>query len=263
MAAKWQRLFGRVVLMASVGFGAGCNAVLGPDRVDGNWRVYESAHFSLYVRPGSFAEEHHERLAEVLEDQYAVTVAALNLNYSGRITALLYSSGADARLESNYSGVAYPDTEAMRAVCVPPLDGNLFGLLSHEANHVIQQNALGRPGTAFMNEGLPSAVLSTRFHAFGTEFLYQWTATHASAIPPLVALSDDEKWDGGDTAYKASASFLAYLLGRFGSAPIKQLYQVPSPQFADRVREIYGRTLDDLERDWRDFCAARGGTRRP
>jgi hypothetical protein len=247
----------RVALAIGVWLGSGCNAILGPDNVDANWRIYDSPHFSLYVRPGSFAEQNHVRLTEVLEDQYATTVAALGLNYSGRITAFLYTSAGDARLESDHSGVAYADTEAMRAVSVPPLDGRLYSLLSHEANHVIQQNALGRPGTSFMNEGLPSAVVSTRFHPFGSAFLYQWTASHASSIPPLGMLADDEKWDASDVAYKASASFLAYLIERGGPGPIKQIYQVGSRAFPTRVREVYGRTLEDLEREWRDFCSAR------
>jgi hypothetical protein len=232
--------------------------------MDTNWRAYESAHLSLNVRPGSFADEQHAMLTEVLEDQYAVTIAALKVNYTGRITAFLYTSAGDADLESNFSGVAYPDTESMRAVAAPPLHPNLFSLLSHEMNHVIEQNTLGRPGTYFMNEGLPSAVISTRFNASSISFLWSWTASHASAIPSLDVLTNDEKWGGTDIEYKAAASFLAYLLDRAGPTPVARLYQVTSPQFAKRIQEIYGRTLADLDRDWRVFCADRqSSTERP
>jgi hypothetical protein len=235
----------------------GCSAILGPTTPDDNWRAFESRHFTLLVRPESFAEEQHARLGDVLDDQYDATVATLGLSYAGRITAFLHSSAADAGLESNHSGIAYPDTEALRAVCVPPLDGNLYSLLSHEANHVIQQNGLGRPGTYFMNEGLPSALMSTRYHPYGSEFLWTWTAGRLSSIPALAVLIDDERWGGSDVEYKASASFLAYLIDRGGAEPIRQLYQVRSRDFATRIRELYGRSLDDLDQEWRAFVRAR------
>lgn len=248
---------GAVALIALVTLGTGCDAVLGPTQPDSNWRTYDSARFSLFVRPGSFAEQNAARLAEVLEDQYSVTVASLNLGYTGHISGFLYNSAADADLTSDYSGVGYPETETFRAVCVPPLDGNLFGLLSHEANHVILKNGLGRPGTFFANEGLASTMVSERFHPYGKTFLYAWTNSHASQIPPIAALADDEKWNDypQDVAYKASASFLAYLLETSGAGRLRQLYYVPSPDFARRFQEIYGRSLEEAERAWKDFCA--------
>src|SRR4051812_29129821 len=36
---------------------ASCNHVLGPSRVDANWHVVESKHFSLHARPGTFADQ--------------------------------------------------------------------------------------------------------------------------------------------------------------------------------------------------------------
>jgi hypothetical protein len=240
---------------------AGCETLLGPRTPDANWRVHDGARFSLFVRPGSFAEQSAGRLAEVLEDQYSFTVASLELTYSGRVSAFLYNSASDAGLMSDHAGVGYPDNETFRAVCVPPLDGNLFGLLSHEANHVIQQAALGRPGTSFVSEGLASAVLSERFHQYGRTFLYAWTNSHATQIPGLAALADDDRWSGfeQDMAYKASASFLAYLLETSGSARFRQLYYVGSADFERRFREIYGRPLDEAERAWKEFCAGRPG----
>ena len=235
----------------------GCNAVMGPSKPDDNWRSHDSVHFSLFVRPDSFAEANQARLAEVLDDQYTTTAARLGITYAGRISAFLYTSAADAALACNRCGMGYPDTEALRATCQAPLDGNLFYLLSHEANHVIQRNAMGRPGTYLMNDGLASAVMSTRFHGHGNEFFWVWTAKYASAIPALSVLIDDSKWGGSDAEYNASASFLAYLMDRAGPAPIRQLYQVESRDFAQRINTLYGRSLEDRERDWRAFCAAR------
>ncbi len=194
----------------------------------------------------------------MLEDQYDYTTRVLDFRYAGRVSVFLYDSAADADMAADRSGRAYPDTEAARAVCVPPLDGSLFALVSHESNHVIQQNGIGRPGTFFLGEGLPSAVLSERFHPFGKTFLYGWTAANDERIPPLSRLVDDDRWDDYDTqtTYNASASFLAYLLETGGPASLKQLQPVNSGDFQRRFQEIYGRSLDDAERAWRAFCAS-------
>ncbi|HSW29512.1 MAG TPA: hypothetical protein VLH75_08535 [Longimicrobiales bacterium] len=246
-----------MVALPLLGLSAGCDAILGPAQPDSDWRSHESAHFSLFVRPGSFCEANRVRLAEVLDDQYATTLDRLGITYSGRISAFLHASTADAALGFEYGGLGYPATEALRATCLAPLGGQLFSLLSHEANHVIQWNAMGRPGTYFMSEGLASAVMSTRFHGLGKESFWEWTTSHASAIPPLSTLIDDAKWGGSDLEYRASVSFVAYLIERAGPAPIRQLFQVKSAQFPARLEVLYGRSLEDLERDWRAFCAAR------
>lgn len=253
-----RRRFWIVAIAAALPVLAACDAMYGPTSLDRDWRTFDSAHFTLYVRPGSFAEANQAQIGEILDDQYAFTLAVLGVQYAGRISAFCHTDAGDAALESNYSGVAYPDTEAVRATCTGPLNGNLFALLQHEANHVLQQNTLGRPGTSFMNEGLPSAVLSTRFHSFGKDFLYSWTAAHLASIPPIARLVDDDQWTGNEVAYKSAASFLAYLIDRAGPAPIRALYQTPTVSFAAKVQSLYGLALDELDREWRAFCVAHG-----
>lgn len=235
--------------------------MLGPTQPDSNWQAHESARFTLSVRPASFAEQNVTQIATVLEDQYAVTVAALDFRYAGRVAGFLYNSGADADLESDRSGVGYPDNETFRAVCVPPPGANLFHLLSHEANHVIQIAGLGRPGTSFVTEGLASAVLSERYYPYGKTLRYQWTKSNTGQIPPLGGLTDDDKWHDypEQVAYNASASFLAYLLETAGPTRLKQIYYVPSKDFGRRFQEIYGRSLEDAEQKWKEFCAQQPG----
>jgi len=162
-------------------------------------------------------------------------------------------------MESERAGKAYPETESVRATAGPPLDDNLFSLLSHEVNHVIEQNALGRPGTAFLGEGLASAVISDRFHLRGKTFQHDWSASHDAEIPALSNLTDDDQWDrfNQQMTYAASASFLAYLLEVNGPAKLKQLHPVTSAHCQDRFQQIYGRSLAEAEREWRAFLAAR------
>jgi hypothetical protein len=69
---------------------------------------------------------------------------------------------------------------------------------------------------------------------------------------------NDDKWPDIDAqlSYNASASFLAYALDQGGPDRLKQLQPVPSPEFVARFQQIYGRSLDQAEREWRAFCAA-------
>jgi hypothetical protein len=244
-----------VAVLAAAGYG--CHAILGPSEVDDNWRVIDSPHFAFHVRPGSYAEQNIATLIEVLEDHYAFALSALDIRYAGRISLFLFESAADADEQSERSGTAYPDTEAARAIVSPPLE-TTFGLVTHESNHVILYNGIGPPATSFMNEGLASAVKSERYYPGGKSFLYPWTARNDARIPPLTDLVDDGKWSDTDSqiAYNASASFLVYTLDLGGPDRLKQLQPVRSSEFAARFQQIYGKPLEQAEREWRTFCAS-------
>ena len=243
-----------VLLLAACAVGA-CNQAFGPSRVDANWRIHESARFTLHVRSGSFADENAGAIGEALDHQYGATLAALGAQFDRRVTGFLFNSAADADLESDYSGVAYPETLVFRATCVPPLGDGLHSLLGHEANHVIIMGALGRAGTRMMNEGLASAVLSER-HTSGRGYYYAWTKARRSEIPALSRLIDDSQWEDipEQVAYSAGASFLAFLLETRGSAPLRAIYYLQSSEFAARVAAVYGRPLSELESEWLAFC---------
>ena len=256
MAARLARV---ALFVALAWSGSGCHTILGPSEVDANWRVVDSPHFAIYVRPGSFAEQHIATLIEVLEDQYAFALGALDIRYDGRISLFLYENAADADEPPGFdrSGRAYPDTGAARAIVSAPLE-TTFGLLAHESNHVIQHNGVGPPATRFMNEGLASAVMSERYHAGGKSFLYPWTARNLSSIPPITDLVQDDEWDDVDSqiSYNAGASFLVYTLDLGGPDRLKQLQPVRSEDFAARFEQIYGKPLDQADREWRAFCAS-------
>ncbi len=112
------------------------------------------------------------------------------------------------------------------------------------------QNGLGRAGTSFMNEGLASALVFEREAGMGATAAHRWVRNNRSRLVPITDLSDDAKWNGSQDRYQQSASFLAFLIDRYGAAPLKQVYHARSPEFARRVQEVYGKTLDALETEW-------------
>ena len=245
-----------VLILLSLVLGA-CNTVFGPTRPDANWRVYDTAHFSLYVRPGSFADENAARLGDILDDHYEHARRALGLEYSGRISAFLYDSPTDADpdMPSSRSGVGFPVTAAMSAVCVAPLDSGLAGLLTHEANHVIFGRGIGPAGTSFMSEGMASAVMSPAHYPVLQTNIHSWARGHRPQLLPIRELMDDSRWEEfpDEIAYKSSASFLLFLMERYGAAPVRELFGVTSSDFERRAGEIFGRSLDELEADWLRF----------
>lgn len=231
----------------------GCEQLYGPTSPSRDWAAHESARFVLYARPGSFADSNAAALAEVLEDQYSHAVAALQIPPGARISMFLYNSGSelDPPLPSARAGVAFPETNAVHAVAFAPLDNDLRALLTHEANHVIVANGLGRAGTSFMNEGLASALVSERFGEIGPTLLRRWVRNNRARVPPLADLIDDAKWSSNSMdGYRASASFLAFLLERYGANRLKLIYHARSAEFASRVRDTYGRSLAELEAEW-------------
>jgi len=246
----------RAALAALLATAGGCHAVLGPTSLEDNWRMYPGPRVTFFVRPDSFAEQNVARLSEVIEDQRSFTIRALGLSYAGHVAAYAYNSGAEADFTSDHAGRAYPETESFRFVAVPPADGSLFHLMSHEANHVFVINGLGEAGTYGMTEGLASAVVSETFHTSGRHFLFTWTRTQRAQVLPLARVYDNDAWKDlpSQAAYNTSASFLAWLLDTYGADRLRQIYGAPSRGFADRVNAVYGRRLESLEADWLRFC---------
>lgn len=240
-------------LIALVAASAGCGSLTGPSATDDAWVVHDSPHFVLHVRPGSFGSQHAATFAEVLEEQREVSLTRLGAALDAQLYGFFYEPGQGG-LRSLRAGVAYPLNRTFTLVAAPPLDGNLYVLMSHEANHVIVEQVLGRPGTSFVNEGLASALLSERFHQLGPVFLHAWVAAR-SDLPPLSRLIDDDEWSrmGHDEKYNSSASFLAYLLDVFGPEPLKEIYGASSKDFPDRFQRAYGIGLTEMEQRWKAF----------
>lgn len=251
------RVIGAVLLAFLLTTNSACSSLTGPSPIDDRWQVHETAHFLLHVRPDSFASQHVEMFGTVLEDQYAVSLTRLESRLERRIFGFFYEPG-DGGLAGGQSreGVAYPLTDAFKISTAPPLDDNVYALMCHEANHVIAEQVLGRPGTTFVNEGLASALLSERYHQLGSTFMHAWTAA-ARNLPPLSRLVDDAEWMQIDhaTKYNASASFVAYLLDTHGAGPFKRLWGATSDQFAGRFQEAYGVTLDEAQTRWIAYVA--------
>lgn len=80
--------------------------------------------------------------------------------------------------------------------------------------------------------------------------LHRWVRnnpTRVIAIADLVTTWNSNSNDG----YRASASFLAFLIEHYGTARLKLVYHAPSAQLPARMHEAYGVPLQALETEWR------------
>lgn len=242
----------RAAVVLALMLGAGCEAAYGPTSPSANWVSFDSSRFTLYARPDSFCASQFASLADVLENQYTHATAVLGIAAGGRISMFLYNDGSevDPPLGGPRAGVAFPETNAAHATCTPPNDAGLWSLLSHEANHVIMQNGIGRAGTSFMNEGLASALVSDRQAPIGPTFLRTWAAGNRARLRRVADLVDDAKWNSSSENYNSSAAFLLFLLDRYGAGKLKQIYHAPSSEMTARVQAVYGNSIDVLEAEW-------------
>ena len=262
MSARWSTL---VILVAGFAASAGCTSLAGPSPIDDRWVIHETTHFVIHVRPDAFASADVATFGSVLEDQYATSLTRLEARLEMRLFGFLFRPGEGGlRGGGVREGVAYPLTDSFKIGVAPPVDGNVYALMTHEANHVIAERVLGQPGTSFANEGLASALLSERYHTLGPSFFHAWVANRPNP-PSIGQLIDDDAWTGvdHDTSYNSSASFLAYLIETHGPAPFARLYSARSSEFGRRFEEVYGQSLEEGEAAWREYLRAYDGSVRP
>jgi len=100
------------------------------------------------------------------------------------------------------------------------------------------------------NEELASALVFERQDLMGAGWAHRWVRENRSRVVDVAEMADDSKWSGTNEAYNSSASFLAFLLDRYGAAALKQIYHARSPEIARRVQEVYGKSLAALEAEW-------------
>jgi len=234
---------------------ASCKNIFGPKNFekDLNWNIRERQHFIFYVRSNSFAEQNIDTLIQILESHYAYVLNTLELNYSGIISVYIYNSPEDIGTEY-CGGSAYPRTETVKVVC-SPICGGVSTAAPHEIVHVIAKNALGEPGTFFLNEGLAVALEETRLGMH----LHDWTKKfiEEKRLPSLNTLIDNSRWFdiAYEISYPVSGSFVNYLINMYGAYNIKELfYRANSSNFLKEFQDIYGKSLEGVEAEWKTYC---------
>ncbi len=229
-----------------------------PPPLDFTWAVSESQHYQLHFVPDTAAERDRFQIGTMAEKSLADIQEVLDVDVAGQMRVYLvprifWQGGAAygdkvqliAYLDRNYTGV------------------EIWSYFTHEGTHALAQDLLqpkedGGPDGVLV-EGL--AVWASDGH-YRQEPLDEWAAVVAASEDylPLVDLRAGPFYDfQHETAYLEGASFVKFLVERYGLDSLKELYgRATGDAEHDEalVRELYGKGYEALEAEWLDYLAS-------
>jgi hypothetical protein len=250
---------------------AGGTAVLGPalqalvagstpesPPSDFTWAVSETEHFQFYHMPGTAAERDLSQLAILAETSLARITSILQMDFDSQMSIYLVP-----RIFWQ-GGAAYGD----KVQLISYLDRNYTGVetwsyFTHEGTHALAQDLLqpkenGGGPDGVLVEGL--AVWASNGH-YRQEPIDLWAAVVASSDQyiPLADLRAGPFYDfQHETSYLEGASFVKFLIERYGLDKLKELYgQATGDATHDEalVERLYGVGYGALEADWLAYLA--------
>ncbi|MFC2015770.1 peptidase MA family metallohydrolase [Chloroflexota bacterium] len=235
-------------------------AVLAPDPppIDFAWSQLDSPHFRFFYVPGSAAGRDLPQLVDLAGRALDHTSDTLDVEFDAQmsiyfIPRIFWQGGA-----------AYPE----KVQLISYLDRNFTGIetwsyFSHEGTHALAQDLLqpkedGGGPDGVLVEGL--AVWASGGH-YREEPIDAWAAVVAASegYIPLSELRAGPFYEfQHETAYLEAASFVKFLIDRYGLDKLKELYgQATSDDEHDEelVRRLYGRDYAALEEEWLVYLA--------
>jgi hypothetical protein len=228
-----------------------------PSPHDFGWGERESAHFRYHFVPGTAAERDLGQLETVAEASLAHISRKLDLVFEGQMSLYfvprIFWQG----------GVTYGDKVQM----VSYLDRNYTNIatwtyFTHEGVHALAQD-LVEP----KEEGGPDGVLVEGLAVWASGGHYErepidaWAAVIAGSEDyiPLGELRAGPFYDfQHETSYLEAASFVKFLVARYGLDRFKELYaQATGDEAHDEtlVNQLYGLGYADLEAQWLAYLA--------
>jgi hypothetical protein len=250
---------------------AGGTAILGPNLwssvatptpepppVDFTWAFSDTQHFAFYFVPGSAAERDRSQIGGLAESALQELESTLNVELDDRMSVYLVP-----RIFWQ-GGAAYGD----KVQLISYLDRNYTAIetwsyFTHEGTHALAQDLLepkeedGGPDGVLV-EGL--AVWASNGH-YRREPIDAWAAVTAASdeFIPLAELRAGPFYDfQHETSYMEAASFVKFLVERYGLDRLKELYgnAIGEAEHDEAlVRRLYGKGYDLLEDEWLDYLA--------
>jgi len=224
-----------------------------PPPVDFTWAVSETAHFRILYMPDTAAERDLFRLGPLAESSLASISDMLAVSFDGQMDVYLVPR------VFWQGGAAYGD----KVQLISYLDRNYtdietWSYLTHEGTHALAQDLIqpkeeGGGPDGVLVEGL--AVWASGGH-YRREPIDDWAAAMAGSDDyiPLAELRTGPFYDfQHETSYLEGASFVKFLIERYGLERFKELYgQATGDADHDQalVQQLYGQDYTELEADW-------------
>lgn len=229
-----------------------------PPPIDFTWTLSESQHFQFHYMSGTAAERDRFQLGALAEASLDEIRSVLEVEFTGQMSIYLVP-----RIFWQ-GGAAYGE----KVQLISYLDRNYTGVetwsyFTHEGTHALAQDLLepkenGGGPDGVLVEGL--AVWASSGH-YRREPIDAWAAVLAASDEylPLADLRAGPFYDyQHETSYLEGASFVKFLVERYGLAKLKQLYgQATGDQEHDEalVERLYGKGYVTLESEWLDSLA--------
>jgi len=219
-----------------------------------DWELEKTEHFDIYYRADSYAEENLDDIIPVQEEAYLHILEQLKVQFNDTISIYIYPTPEDAGWD-HVQGLAYNRQKAVLGVYSEIGKSiGVEGASAHEITHVITWNAIGKPGTTFLNEGL-AVTMDGVWHAVSDPItnLHQWTKKFLddNKLPTINEMVNN--WDSfsGLITYPVSGSFVSYLIDEYGIEKFKEiLVEAKKYNFNSKCQKIYNKELNELEQEW-------------
>ncbi len=210
------------------------------------WKRQESARFRYFFEARETLSpavmRGNDRNLERLEKLLGIT-------HPEKIDYYKYASGARKGAITGNEGNAHVEGSEIHTI---------FWSDRHEVVHVLANHGLGENTIALLGEGL-AVHLSGAWHGRPVHVAARRLRTRERLLPleDLIETADFRS-KPDDVTYPQSGSLVGFLIERHGIERFKRLYVLPEGKpaattFPDRLREVYGTTVAELEKEWLRF----------
>lgn len=232
------------------------------------WQVLRGAHVDLYCYPEEM--ELARAALQYAEESYDVLERRFNHSVPRRVPLILYASHADFE-QTNILPYAPPEallgvTDFLKRRVTLPFTGNYAEFrhtLRHELVHVFQLSLATETYLRFprgQHAALPLWFTEGLAEYFSSgedsrDEMILRDLTVSGRLPTLGQLT----YAGGGIIYPIGGSILRYLGLTYGDWRLAALYHDlwKYPSLDDALKELYGRSLDQLSDEWRFWMRRR------
>jgi len=211
------------------------------------WLTYETPHFLFYYAPGSIlaSDDRIVEFASQRERAWQYICSYLGIRDRRKIRFFVYDDNDVARrLIGRSAGFAQCTVAIIHA--------RVTQTLGHEITHVLSRAITGRPPpNRVLDEGLAVWLdLSNRdkFEAASLVLL-------EGKLPSFAEMLEASKGEAEDW-YVAAGAFVGYLCEAYGVERFKRIWASDSRRFSLDFKRVYGKTLQEMEAEWRAFLRA-------
>ena len=206
------------------------------------WLTYESPHFTFYyaadskvlAKPGAI-----QAYAEKRERARANICKYLGIGHTKKIKFFAYDNNEIAkRIIGRTLGFAEP--------AIGVIHSRVNQTPGHEITHILSRSINGKgPPNRLLDEGL--AV-----------FLNQTGGDRSAGARALLGKGNlptvgDMLRELPDRWYGPAGAFVGYLCEQHGVGKFKQLWGAPKDSFAVSFQRIYGKSIAEMDKEWRDY----------